>query len=557
MPDITARRLLYVFAGSLASAGLVLVIASTPARSSNHNTPPKATVSAIDKITRANTTRHQTWWICTTGPCRTLKDTTDRTSGYEDDRKCDKSECGHSSSDYQVGSWSYLGHQDRYNVQWSCGDGYEKPDASPVWLPNNKTTRGALPEYTATDIPDSEKPTCVRTPTLTVSDASAEEGDALAFTVTLRHVSGEVKWGTLSDSSGANPACFTCSAPNKDLNAVSAGTHTFPGAGGGSHTVRIPTIEDTRVEPDETFLLRVTGPPGSGLQAAVGIGKILNDDQPAPEEPSPADPDPTPTPTPTPTLTVSTQGGAEASVTEGNSITLVVRLSGASGTVTYRTRTGGDYGNASSSDFTQIPSTSRPVQAGEQFPVTVNTTQDFLAESDETFQFTATASYGDGQGTLSQSVTVTIEDDDEQGLSVSDVSVEEGGTARFTVTLNGRVGRVRFSTGPGTALADDDYDPAPSPRGYRFSSPGGSTTVSVRVKTDNLREKPETFYLRAQGPGGFAGSGDSHHRGERPGGRRRPGRLVQHRSLRRGYQCGERNTGQWCSHAGLLASHYE
>lgn len=270
------------------------------------------------------------------------------------------------------------------------------------------------------------------------------------------------------------------------------------------------------MEEDENFKLDVSW---QGLSAS-GKGTILNDDQPAGPDPTPTPPpaDPEPEePPPTPTLTVATQGGANASVREGNSITLVVRLSGASGMVTYRTRTGGSYGTASSSDFTQIPSTSRPVQAGEQFTVPVNTTQDFLAESAETFQFAA--SYG----SLSQSVTITIEDDDRPSLTVSDVSVEEGETARFTVTLNGRVGRVRFSTGPGTALADDDYDPTPSPLGYRFSSPGASTTVSVRVKTDNLREKPETFYLRAQGPGGLQDLGTATIGGNVPVGGADPG----------------------------------
>ena len=157
MPNVTARRVLRVCAVALASAGLLLVIASTTVWSSNHRT-----------------------------------------------------------SDYSAGTWSYIGHQDRYNVQWSCPDDYEKPAATHIWLPDNDTTKTKpLPTYTAQNIPSNEIPTCVRAPTLTVSNASAEEGGTLEFTVTLRHVSGEVKWGTLSDSSGANPACFTCSAPNK------------------------------------------------------------------------------------------------------------------------------------------------------------------------------------------------------------------------------------------------------------------------------------------------------------------------------------------------------
>lgn len=42
---------------------------------------------------------------------------------------------------------------------------------------------------------------------------------------------------------------------------------------------------------------------------------------------------------------------------------------------------------------------------------------------------------------------------------------------------------------------------------FRFTSPGQSTTVSVSVKNDIFKEKPETFYLRATGPAGLKAFG--------------------------------------------------
>ena len=108
-------------------------------------------------------------------------------------------------------------------------------------------------------------------------------------------------------------------------------------------------------------------------------------------------------------------------------------------------------------------------------------------------------------------------------LTVTNEEVEEGQNAVFRVRLNGRTGKVDFSTYPGTATAGDDYDPTPVPESFRFSSPGESTRVSVEVKEDIFKEKSEVFYLRATGPAGLKDVGKATIGADLPLGTAEPG----------------------------------
>jgi hypothetical protein len=81
--------------------------------------------------------------------------------------------------------------------------------------------------------------------------------------------------------------------------------------------------------------------------------------------------------------------------------------------------------------------------------------------------------------------------------SISDISVEEGDIAIFTVTRSGYLdvsSSVRYSTRNGSATKDIDYQPANGILGF---SPGEtSKTISVRTFADTESEIDEDFFMR-------------------------------------------------------------
>ena len=104
----------------------------------------------------------------------------------------------------------------------------------------------------------------------------------------------------------------------------------------------------------------------------------------------------------------------------------------------------------------------------------------------------------DSSGNLSGKTTgtVTIDDDDVQPtLSVNDISINEGSTGSFTVTMSAAMGipaTFNWSTTNGTAVAPGDYNSVPS-SGVTFA-PGETTkTIQVVTNTDNISEASENF----------------------------------------------------------------
>lgn len=110
-------------------------------------------------------------------------------------------------------------------------------------------------------------------PSLSISDASAAEGDAgtqqFGFTVTLdaassRTVTIDYATGDVSASAGT------------DYTAAS-GTLTFT-PGQTSQTVEVTVIGDTSVEADEDFNVTLSNPVNASIADATGTGTIMNDD---------------------------------------------------------------------------------------------------------------------------------------------------------------------------------------------------------------------------------------------------------------------------------------
>ncbi|MCY4421488.1 MAG: fibronectin type III domain-containing protein, partial [Acidimicrobiaceae bacterium] len=117
--------------------------------------------------------------------------------------------------------------------------------------------------------------------TVSVSDAAADEGDAVTFTVSLSavRVGQDV---TLSYSTADGTA-----TAGSDYTAAAAAALTID-AGQTSATLSVATTDDSQEELDETFTLTLSNPTGAALDtaSATATGTIRNDDPlPAPQPP--------------------------------------------------------------------------------------------------------------------------------------------------------------------------------------------------------------------------------------------------------------------------------
>ena len=108
---------------------------------------------------------------------------------------------------------------------------------------------------------------------VSVSDASATEGDAIEFTVSLSAASGRqvtVQYAT-SDGTAESGTDFT----------AASGTLTFE-PNETSKTVSVPTTGDSEEEEDETFALTLSNPADATLGDATATGTIVDDDESPP-----------------------------------------------------------------------------------------------------------------------------------------------------------------------------------------------------------------------------------------------------------------------------------
>ena len=234
---------------------------------------------------------------------------------------------------------------------------------------------------------------------VTVSDATAIEGDALSFTVRLaKAVQGGL---TVTPVFGVGTA---------NVNADYTPNTTplrFAGTAGEEQTITVPTIEDEVVEPTETFevSLVVSGTTAKVTATDTATGTITDDDDGGVSAP---------------TVTVS-----DASAVEGEAISFAVRLTRAvQGGLTV-TPVFGDVTATSGDDYTENTSALGFVgAAGEARTFTVSTIEDEVEEDVETFTLRLVVSdapsgvsAGGGTGTItdddgSWAATATVPDDD-------------------------------------------------------------------------------------------------------------------------------------------------
>ena len=233
-------------------------------------------------------------------------------------------------------------------------------------------------------------------PSLSIADASATEGQALSFAVTLSPAASStvrVRYQTHSATASGS----------SDYTAVS-GTLTFR-AGETRKTISVRTTDDSRDESNETFTVRLSNASGATISDDSATGTINDNDGSQPS------------------LSI-----ADASATEGQALSFAVTLSPAASstvTVSYRTYNG----TANSADYTSASGTLTFRAGDTRKTISVRTTDDSRDESNETF--TVRLSSARGATISDNSATGTINDND------SDDSADHGDTLSTAHELSG------------------------------------------------------------------------------------------------------------------------
>ena len=267
--------------------------------------------------------------------------------------------------------------------------------------------------------------------TITINNASADEGDDMTFTVTLNKA---VQGGLIVTPSFTDGTATEGTDYDENTNALS-----FTGTANESKSFTVSTSEDAVLEANETFTvgLSVSNAPSGVTATDTGTGTINNDDNA--------------------TVTIN-----NASATEGDDITFTVTLNkavqgGLTVTPSFTDGTaieGTDYDeNTTALNFTGT--------ANETKTFTVSTDEDAVLEANETFTVGLSVSNAPSGVTATDTGTGTINNDDSATVTVNDASASEGDDITFTVTLDKAVQgglTVTPNFTDGTATEGTDYD---------------------------------------------------------------------------------------------------
>ncbi|MCW3808091.1 Calx-beta domain-containing protein, partial [Plebeiibacterium marinum] len=303
---------------------------------------------------------------------------------------------------------------------------------------------------------------------ISANDASGNETgpDNGEFTVSITKVSQTTTEVSYSVSGSADE--------DSDYTALS-GTVTIP-ANTASVTIPVSVLGDDVVEGDETVVVTLTSISSGDSDISIDTD---NDDA---------------------TVTIGDDDGVTTITVEditlnengSNSFILTSDKAVQGGfTVTYSfinvTATAGD-------DFND---TTVPVvftgTAGETQIITINGTDDDQVEGSESF--TLKLSSASALVNTEDTATGTIIDDDATNVTIEDVTVTEGGTATFTVTLNKAIvggTTITYSFTDITATGSSDYNNTSNTIVFAGTA-NESHTFEVSIPDDDIVENPETF----------------------------------------------------------------
>ena len=319
-------------------------------------------------------------------------------------------------------------------------------------------------------------------PLISVADVSVDEAAGVAtFAVTLDKASTQtitVQYNT-SDVTAASGGDYTSRT----------GTITFA-PGETSKSVSVLVINDSLKEDNETFNFNLSSATNANISKGVGTGTITDNDV-------------------TPTLTIN-----DVSVNEGaGTATFTVTLSASSGqTVSVGYNTSNGTATTANNDYTVTSGNLTFAPGITTQTITVPIGNDTTIESTEAFNVNLVAPIN---ATIADGVGIgTILDNDTPTLSVSNVSVSEGGGfAVFTVSLNitsATNTTVSLALANGTATVGTDTGATSALQystnggtnwitGTSATIPSGATSILVRtaIVQDATVEPDETFTLTA------------------------------------------------------------
>ncbi|MCC7487797.1 MAG: FG-GAP repeat protein [Burkholderiales bacterium] len=333
-------------------------------------------------------------------------------------------------------------------------------------------------------------------PSFSVTDAQANEGTGIVFTVTRSSGSVQPPQTVVINSmvsGGAQPGV----AESGDFS-VTGTTLTFT-QGETAKTFTVATTADTVFEPNETFLVSLSTPSGGATinpAATTATGTITNDDA-------------------TPAFSIANSSGAEGTAADGSIVFSVVRSGNAETDQVVNwasaaaTGTGNGDTAAESGDFTAasgaVTFTSLDgANATKTF--TVATVADGVFEPAETFQVVLSGAAG-------ATATGTITNDEAApAFSIGNASAnEDGGVLTFAVTRAFGPGvtaseaaqAVSYATADAAAtVASGDYNPASG--ALTFTGSETTRTFTVQSNTDAVFENDETFTAALSGATGGA-----------------------------------------------------
>ena len=301
--------------------------------------------------------------------------------------------------------------------------------------------------------------------TITINNASADEGDDMTFTVTLN----KAVQGGLTVTPSFTDGTAT-EGTDYDENTTSL---SFTGTANESKSFTVSTTEDAVLEANETFTvgLAVSNAPSGITATDTGTGTINNDDSA--------------------TVTIN-----NASASEGDDMTFTVTLNkavqgGLTVTPSFTDGTateGTDYDeNTTALNFTGT--------ANETKTFTVSTDEDAVLEANETFTVGLSVSNAPSGITATDTGIGTINNDDSAAVTINNASASEGDDITFTVTLDKAVQgglKVTPSFTDGTAIEGTDYDE--NTTALTFTGTANETkTFTVSTTEDAVLEPNETF----------------------------------------------------------------
>ena len=305
---------------------------------------------------------------------------------------------------------------------------------------------------------------------VSIADARAMEGDALSFAVSLeRAVAADVmlNWSTLEAT--ATPA-------DDDYTAVTNRILTIP-AGETAAAIVVMSIDDARVEEDESFTVEVLPIIGSGpivtVNNTTATGVIENDD--------------------TATMTID-----DAATTEGGDLVFAIQLTQAAAVDIGLTWSTSDDTATANADYRPATDVALTIPAGDRSAaIIVTSREDTLVEEDENFTVTlsVTTALPSGVTFTDRIATGTIEENDTATMTIDDATGTEGDDFIFAIRLTKAsavdIG-LTWSTSDGTATAGRDYTAVTN---RAVTIPAGSTETEIIVTslTDRHVERDEDF----------------------------------------------------------------